>query len=81
MKRFTCVDLFCGCGGFTLGMERAGFTVLAAINSNQEAISVFRKNMPGVAHILQNDLTTLRSRKLARLIGAVDGRRGQENRA
>ncbi|MHB8655542.1 MAG: DNA cytosine methyltransferase [Terriglobia bacterium] len=25
MKRFTCVDLFCGCGGFALGMERAGF--------------------------------------------------------
>ena len=22
---FTCLDLFCGCGGFTLGMERAGF--------------------------------------------------------
>lgn len=23
-RQLTCLDLFCGCGGFTLGMERAG---------------------------------------------------------
>src|SRR5579862_611061 len=70
MKRFTCIDLFCGCGGFTLGMQRAGFTVLAALDSNPEAVSVFRKNFPDVAHILQNDLTAFHPRGLARLIGA-----------
>jgi DNA (cytosine-5)-methyltransferase 1 len=45
MKRFTCVRLFCGCGGFALGMERAGFTVLAAIDSNPEATQVMRRNL------------------------------------
>lgn len=70
MKRFTCIDLFCGCGGFSLGMERAGFTVLAAIDSNPEAISVFRKNLPNVAHILEEDLTRSHPRELAALIGA-----------
>jgi DNA (cytosine-5)-methyltransferase 1 len=50
MKRLTCVDLFCGCGCFRLGMERAGFTVLAAIDSNPEAAKVIRKNLPDVAH-------------------------------
>lgn len=69
MKRFTCIDLFCGCGGFALGMERAGFTVLAAIDSNFEAISVFRKNLPDVAQILEKDLTRFHPRELARLIG------------
>ncbi|HLY61502.1 MAG TPA: DNA cytosine methyltransferase [Terriglobia bacterium] len=49
MKRFTCINLFCGCGGFSLGMERAGFTVLASFDSNQEAITVFRKTLPEVA--------------------------------
>ena len=31
MQRFTFIDLFCGCGGFSLGMERAGFECLAAL--------------------------------------------------
>jgi site-specific DNA-cytosine methylase len=31
MKRVTCIDFFCGCGGFTLGIDRAGFAVLGAI--------------------------------------------------
>ena len=58
MKKLTCIDLFCGCGGFSLGMERAGFTVLAAIDFNPEAISVFKANFPKVSHILRQDLTT-----------------------
>src|SRR6266852_9740473 len=43
MKPFTCIDLFCGCGGFSLGLERARFTILAAIDSNEEALNIFRK--------------------------------------
>jgi DNA (cytosine-5)-methyltransferase 1 len=69
MKRFTCIDLFCGCGGFSLGMERAGFTVLAAIDFSQEAISVFRTNFPNVPHVLQQDLTAFPPRELAKLMG------------
>ena len=72
MNRFTCIDLFCGCGGFSLGLERAGFTVLAAIDSNPEAVSVFRKNFPNVPQVLQKDLTEFRPRELAELIGAAE---------
>ncbi len=43
---FTCLDLFCGCGGFSLGMRRAGFQILAAIDSNEEAIQTYKVNIP-----------------------------------
>jgi DNA (cytosine-5)-methyltransferase 1 len=38
MPNRTFIDLFCGCGGFSLGLERAGFKGLAAIDFNPEAV-------------------------------------------
>ena len=72
MKRLTFIDLFCGCGGFTLGMERAGFSTLAAVDSNPEAITVFRRNFPGVAHVFRKDLTSFPPTEMAHLIGAQE---------
>lgn len=63
------VDLFCGCGGFSLGMERAGFRILAAIDFNAEAISTYRRNMPQVPHILERDLTRFTAQELTEIIG------------
>lgn len=64
----TCIDLFCGGGGFSLGLERAGFSVLAAIDFNAEAMRVFRANFPSVPHALQKDLTDFPPSQLADLI-------------
>ena len=74
MTAFTFIDLFCGCGGFSLGMERAGFTNLAAIDSNKEAMAVFRKNFPHVPLVLEEDLTKFRPADLDALLqdGKVD---------
>ncbi len=69
MKSLTCIDLFCGCGGFSLGMERAGFKVLAAIDFNPEAITVFQKNFPRVPQALHKDLTQFHPDELAQLLG------------
>ncbi len=69
MNQFTCIDLFCGCGGFSLGMERAGFKCLAAIDFNTEATTVFQKNFPHVALTLQKDLTKFPPNELAKLLG------------
>lgn len=39
-----CVDLFCGCGGMTLGFERAGFDVVAGFDNWEAAIRVYDAN-------------------------------------
>ena len=65
----TFLDLFCGCGGFSLGMERAGFRCLAAIDFNTEAVDTFRANFPEVPQVLERDLTTFPAAQLANLLG------------
>ncbi len=65
----TFIDLFCGCGGFSLGLERAGFEGLAAIDFNKEAVEVFRANLHGIPHVLEKDLTKFRPGHLEKLIG------------
>lgn len=42
----TVVDLFCGCGGFSLGAELAGFRTLAAIDIDPTLQSAYRRNFP-----------------------------------
>jgi DNA (cytosine-5)-methyltransferase 1 len=65
----TFIDLFCGCGGFSLGMENAEFQCLAAIDFNPEAVKVFRANFPHVPHALEKDLTQFTPQDLETLIG------------
>ena len=69
MKPVTYIDLFCGCGGFTLGLDRAGLKCLAAIDFNKEAIAVFQKNLSHVPHILDKDLTKFPASEMAKLLG------------
>src|SRR5437899_9411607 len=39
------VDLFCGAGGLSLGLARAGFTVVAAADSNAPALQTHEANL------------------------------------
>lgn len=47
----TIIDLFCGCGGFSLGAELAGFRSLAAIDVDSVLQSAYRRNFPGTRTI------------------------------
>lgn len=42
--KFNCIDLFCGCGGLSLGFEKAGFNVILGIDAWQDAITTFNFN-------------------------------------
>lgn len=63
------IDLFCGCGGFTLGMERSGFQCLAAVDFNLQAVETLKTNLPHIPHVLHRDLTSFAPEELAWLIG------------
>lgn len=65
------IDLFSGCGGFTLGMLRAGFKCLAAVDFEPHAVDTLRNNLPGIAHVLQRDLTIFEPEKLGEIIGTT----------
>jgi DNA (cytosine-5)-methyltransferase 1 len=47
--RPTAVDVFCGAGGLSLGLERAGFNVLAGADSDQWAVRTHDSNLPGLS--------------------------------
>ena len=38
------IDLFAGCGGLSLGFQKAGFTIVAAFDNWIPAIDVYRNN-------------------------------------
>lgn len=44
MKPLRTVDLFCGCGGMSLGFKEAGFDIVAAYDNWEPAINIYREN-------------------------------------
>ena len=50
------VDLFCGCGGLSLGFENAGMEIVAAFDNWTDALSVYRNNFahPAIRADLMN---------------------------
>lgn len=43
------VDLFAGAGGLSAGLEKAGWTVVTAVDHNEAALQTHRANFPGKA--------------------------------
>jgi len=43
-KVFSVIDLFCGCGGLSLGFSQVGFRVLLGADSDEQALITFRNN-------------------------------------
>lgn len=43
-KKYSVLDLFCGCGGLSLGFEMAGFKIQLAIDNWEDALVTYRHN-------------------------------------
>ena len=46
-KQPIAIDLFCGCGGFSLGMIQGGFKVVAAVEQDPHAALTYLRNLGG----------------------------------
>ncbi len=55
------VDLFCGCGGLSLGFQKAGINVLAAMDNWTAALNVYRENFdhPAIQQDLRDENSTV----------------------
>jgi len=47
MSEHTAVDLFCGAGGASLGIEAAGFDLMAAVDTDTDALNTHAENLGG----------------------------------
>lgn len=71
--KLTAVDLFCGCGGLTEGLRKAGFTVLGGVDVDETAVRTYELNHPAV-QTWKTDLRELSTKVVAQRLGI---RRGQ----
>ena len=72
-SRFKVVDLFSGCGGFSLGAHHAGFEVVAAVDNDDVLASSYQFNFPKTKMIFKDicDITGDGLKGVAK--GLVDG--------
>ncbi len=66
------LDLFCGCGGFSLGAHQAGFNVKLAVDVDPILTSSFKSNFPRT-RLLLHDISKLNGRDIVDEIGTIDG--------
>lgn len=58
LDNYKIVDLFCGCGGFGLGSELAGFHSVAAVDVDETLQSAYKLNFPAT-RVVKGDLSTM----------------------
>ena len=68
----TAVDLFCGCGGLTVGLKRAGFQVVGAVDIDPLSVKTYTANHPEV-RVWQQDIRELEPSELLEEIGLEVG--------
>jgi len=68
MAKPTVIDLFSGCGGMSLGLEKAGYDVVYANDINGDALKTYKHNFPNVL-VEQGDITKISPLEVSKKIG------------
>ena len=75
-KRLTCIDLFAGAGGFSLGVSQAGFNVVAAVEIDKDTCDTLQANkakcFPNML-IVERDIRELSGAELLDMVGMKRG--------
>lgn len=67
-SKYTVLDLFCGCGGMSLGFEQAGYNILLGIDIWEDALATYVKNHKN-HNTLCADLSNLKAEIVEEKIG------------
>lgn len=70
-KELNVIELFCGCGGTSLGFEMAGFNISLGLDIHQPSIETFKKNHPDSTVIL-GDIKRVEPEKIKELVGEME---------
>lgn len=71
-NKHTAIDLFCGAGGLTEGLKRAGFRVLAGVENNPTAAETYKLNNR-IAKVYEDDIRKLPPEQMMRELGIERG--------
>ncbi|MEK4630511.1 DNA cytosine methyltransferase [Solibacillus sp. FSL R7-0682] len=71
MKQFTCIDLFCGAGGLSLGLSKANFNIKIAFDNNEHAVSTYNNNFSHKA-VLES-VENINSNQVLKSVGLKKG--------
>ena len=69
-QEFTCIDVFCGVGGLSFGLKRAGFDIAAGVDFDSRCRFPFEENIG--AEFLHEDVSKVAAEDLRRFFRGAD---------
>lgn len=70
--KFKAIDLFCGAGGLSWGLKKAGFHVSLGVDINGSALKTYKRNLKRTK-ILKKDIKEVTGEEISKLTGIKKG--------